>query len=246
MKFSIITVCHNAVSTIERTIKSVIGQNYPDFEYIVIDGASTDGTLNILDDYRQKITHLISEKDRGIYSAMNKGIRLANGEIIAFLNSDDFYIDENVLTTVRNRIETSDKHADVYYGNLIIYNKGTGEGRLWKPGLLDRLFLYRGTLPHPAMFYRRNVFDTVGIFDESFVISGDYEWVTRAYFHKQVKFSYINVLPVVFMEGGKSTSPSGSAIAKEEKIKIRNMYYSDFSGKIYYPIRNRIKKTFGF
>ena len=246
MKFSIITVCHNAVSTIGRTIQSVIGQTYTDYEYIIIDGASTDGTLDVLNRYRNNFSHLISEKDQGIYSAMNKGIKLASGEIIAFLNSDDFYIDENVLTTVRNKIVTNDEGAEVYYGNLVVYNKETGQGRLWKPGLVNRLFLYRGTLPHPAMFYRRNVFDIAGIFDENFVISGDYEWVARAYFLKQIKFRYINVLPVVFMEGGKSTTEAGSAIAKEEKTKIRNMYYSGFFGKIYYPIRNRIKKTLGF
>ena len=105
MKISIVTVTLNSEKTLERTIKSVLGQNYSDVEYIIIDGGSTDGTLNIIEKYKDKISKVISEKDNGLYDAMNKGIKLSTGDIVGILNSDDFFYNEEVLSIVANSFE---------------------------------------------------------------------------------------------------------------------------------------------
>ncbi|HRP58868.1 MAG TPA: glycosyltransferase family 2 protein, partial [Vicingus sp.] len=131
-KVSIITVCYNSEKTIEDTIKSVANQSYPNIEYIVIDGGSTDNTLAIIDKYKDKISTVISEKDHGIYDAINKGIKLATGDIIANLNSDDFYIDSDVITDVVATFEnekTDTLYADLYYVDAVDTNKII---RYWK------------------------------------------------------------------------------------------------------------------
>ncbi len=245
MKFSIITVCLNSEPTIERTIRSVLEQRHADIEYIIIDGASSDGTIAIINRHKKNVAHFISEKDSGIYNAMNKGIDLASGDFISFLNADDFLIDSGVINAVQKGIEQNPENADIYFGNLIIYNHDTGRGHCWKPGKLNKLFLYRGNLPHPAMFYNKKIFASVGMFDESFKVSADYEWVVRAYLKYDVIFSHLDVLPVIFTSGGRSTDKSWNTIISSENKRIRKMYFSSNMQKIYFPLRNRIKKITG-
>ena len=127
MKVSVITVCYNSASTIEDTIKSVLQQNYKNLEYIVIDGASTDGTLDILHQYKSKITQLISEPDEGMYHALNKGIEIATGNIIAFLHADDVYAFPEVISGVAEQM----KNADALYGDLIYVQKRNIDKIIW-------------------------------------------------------------------------------------------------------------------
>ena len=124
MKISVITVCRNSEETIERTLQSVACQTCKDFEYIVVDGVSTDSTLEIIDKYKSHISKFISEPDKGIYDAMNKGAKMAEGEYIVFLNADDVFIHENVLSLVAEKMK--DKKADLFYGDLVFLEKNTG------------------------------------------------------------------------------------------------------------------------
>jgi glycosyltransferase involved in cell wall biosynthesis len=155
-KVSIITVCYNSEKTIEDTIKSVINQSYPNIEYIVIDGVSNDNTLAIISKYKDKITKIVSEKDKGIYDAINKGIRLATGDIIANLNSDDFYIDNNVIADVVATFEnekTDTLYADLYYVDAVDTNKIV---RYWKSKQYkEGLFLKGWMPPHPTFFVKK-------------------------------------------------------------------------------------------
>lgn len=245
MKFSIITVCYNAAQTIEATILSVIEQTYPHIEYIVIDGGSDDGTISIINKYREKITYFVSEKDNGIYEAMNKGIAAANGDFISFLNADDYLVNKSVIKNITISIEKFGANkADVFYGDIIIYNPSTGTGNVWKPGRLNKLYLFRGTIPHPATFYNKEVFAKCGRFDTSFKIAGDYEWVIRAYVHYKIVFKHISNVSCIFLEGGLSTNDKASAITIKERKKIIEKYFN-MTERIYYPLRVRVKKLFG-
>ena len=162
-KISIITVCYNSAKTIEDTILSVINQTYNNIEYIIVDGLSTDNTLEIVNKYQDKIAKVVSEKDAGLYDAINKGIGLATGEIIANINSDDFYIDNNVIADVVAKMEDEKSdtlYADLYYVDEIDTNKVT---RNWVSGAYKKGMFYKGWMPpHPTFFVRKSVYDNYG------------------------------------------------------------------------------------
>ncbi len=162
-KVSIITVCYNSAKTIEDTIQSVVNQTYDNIEYIIIDGLSTDNTLEIVNKYKDKITKIISEKDNGLYDAINKGIGLATGEIIANLNSDDFYIDNNVIADVVVKIEEEKSdtlYANLYYVDALDTNKVV---RNWVSGQYKKGMFFKGWMPpHPTFFVRKKVYDQFG------------------------------------------------------------------------------------
>lgn len=145
MKLSIITVSYNSAKTIEFTINSVLSQRIPDLEYIIIDGGSTDGTIKIIQGFREKISIFISEPDMGIYDAMNKGIRMATGEVIGVLNSDDIYADENVLHDVMQNFN-SDYSIDILFGNLVYVKQDNTDKivRKWKSQPYFKYFLKPG------------------------------------------------------------------------------------------------------
>ncbi len=178
-KVSIITVVYNNASSIERCIESVLNQTYPNIEYIVIDGGSDDGTLDVIRQWSDGIDTLVSEPDAGIFDAMNKGLALATGEIIAFLNSDDYYLRDAVYLSVRNLLKSG---ADLSYAGMHFANEANhvvlaDECRAWNPSLLIQ------GIPggHETIFARRKCYDSVGNFDLSFSLAADYHWVTRVY-----------------------------------------------------------------
>ena len=155
-KISIITVSYNSQSTIKHTIDSVSSQTYKNKEYILIDGASKDWTLDILDFKKDKIDTFVSEPDDGIYDAMNKGIKTANGDIVGILNSDDFYYNQDVLSKVAKVFEET--NCDCLYGDLIFVNKGDARKivRYWKSGKFEKNLMTKGwMLPHPTFFVRK-------------------------------------------------------------------------------------------
>lgn len=196
MKISIITPSYNSVKTIERTIESIISQNYTNLEYIVIDGWSTDGTDNIVLSYQDKLNiKFVSEKDDGIYDAMNKGIRMATGDIIGILNSDDFYNDSSVLSDVIRNFE--DSKIDAVYGDITYFSNDVNKvTRYWKAGEYKENNLNNGwVIPHPALFLRKSVYDKCGFFNLSFKIASDYEFILRI-----LKVYHINIkyIPRVF------------------------------------------------
>lgn len=198
MKVSIITVCLNSAATIEQTIQSVLGQTWKNIEYIIIDGQSTDGTLEIIDRYRDKITTCISEKDQGLYDAMNKGISVATGDIIGILNSDDWYAKDTVEKVVD---AFQEEKADLVYGAMEIVHPGGYMSRVKNDAL--EYMLYRCVIPHPTVFVRRNVYLEVGVFDLEYKVLADYDLLMRMYLH-HVKICQLPVVLTYFRKGGFS------------------------------------------
>ncbi len=176
MKISVITVCYNSADTIEQTIQSVVSQNYGELEYIIIDGGSKDGTLAVIEKYRESISLLISEPDQGVYDAMNKGLQKCTGDVVAFLNSDDWY-EQDTLEKVNRYF--GDTLADMVSGNVYLYADGKAQkmelGRREK----DDVF-FRVIYPHPALFVRRSLFQKMGGYDTSYRVAADVAWVINA------------------------------------------------------------------
>ncbi len=206
-KVSIITVCYNSGNTIEDTLQSVINQTYPNIEYIVIDGVSSDNTLSIINKYKDKITKVVSEKDNGIYDAINKGIRLATGDIIANLNSDDFYIDNNVIADVVATFEkekTDTLYADLYYVDAVDTNKIV---RYWKSKQYkEGLFLKGWMPPHPTFFVKKEVYQQHGLFDLQFKSAADYEIMLRFIHRFKTSIAYLPRVIVKMRVGGVSNA----------------------------------------
>jgi glycosyltransferase len=206
-KVTIITVCYNSSKTIEDTRLSVINQTYNNIEYIIIDGLSTDNTLEIVNKYKAKITKVVSEKDKGLYEAINKGIGLATGEIIANINSDDFYIDDKVITNVVAKMETEKSdtlYADLYYVDAIDTNKVT---RHWVSKNYKVGMFFKGWMPpHPTFFVRRTVYKNYGSFNLDFKSAADYELMLRFIHKHQCSISYLPRVVVKMRIGGVSNS----------------------------------------
>jgi glycosyltransferase involved in cell wall biosynthesis len=179
LKVSIITVVFNNAKTIAKCIESVLAQDYDNIEYIVVDGSSTDGTQNIIERYSDSISVYISEKDGGIYDAMNKGLSLVNGDVIAFLNSDDYYFPNAVSASVRNLQENDCdlSYAGFYYANEAGYAEIADEARPWN----ETLLLQGIPGGHETIFAKRHVYDAIGGFDLQYRLAADYQWVTRVF-----------------------------------------------------------------
>lgn len=242
LKISIITICKNSETTISQCINSVAEQSYPNIEYIIIDGASSDGTLQIIDKYKNKISSIISEPDKGIYDAMNKGVNVSTGDYLFFLNADDFLISNNTIENVAEFINSRNgKTADIYFGQVLIYNKKNGIGNLWKAANVSKFSLYRGSIPHQATFCKRESFSKCGLFDTSYKIAGDYEWFVRSLLKYNLTFVRSEIIVTVFNKGGISTDNNSAIIIKKEKERIRKTNYSFWERK-YYNFRWFIKK----
>ncbi len=205
MKLSIITACFNSAATIEHTIRSVLAQDHPDVEYILVDGASADNTLDIIAKYKDRIAKIISEKDQGIYFAINKGIKLATGDAIGILHSDDFYPNGHILSRVAEEFQRS--NADSVYGDLQYVNQSdTGKiFRYWRSGeYREGLFLKGWMPPHPTFFVRKNVYERYGSYDTQFKSAGDYELMLRFLHKHRISVSYIPEVLVKMRVGGVS------------------------------------------
>lgn len=206
-KISIITITYNNKATIAQTIDSVVSQTYQNIEYIVIDGKSSDGTVEIAKSYGSKIHKIISEKDFGIYDAMNKGLRNVTGEIVGFINADDFLHDENVIADLAAAFMESD--CKIIYGNKIYVspentNKVT---RIWKPGIFNKNNFKKGWMPpHLSTYIKKEVYDQIGLFNTNFKIAADYELLFRMMYVNNVKAEYIDRNIVFMRAGGVSNS----------------------------------------
>ncbi len=205
LKVSIITVCYNSSETIESTIQSVLEQDYQNIEYIIVDGKSTDTTLQIIDKYKPEITKIISEKDDGIYYAINKGIGIATGDIIAVLHADDFYSNPQVISKVVKKIE--EENADTIYGDLQYVDREDTSfvKRNWKSGeYKDGLFLKGWMPPHPTFFVRKTCYEKYGKFNTILRSAADYELMLRFLHKYKCSTSYIPEVLVKMRIGGKS------------------------------------------
>lgn len=205
LKISIITPSFNSSKTIAQTIESVLAQDYHNIEYIVIDGASRDGTHDIVGRYGERITHFVSEPDKGIYDAMNKGVMTASGDIVGIINSDDFYISHDVLSKVASAFETSG--ADAVYGDLVYVDEMNTDKivRKWKSGkYAANSFRWGWHPPHPCFFVRREVYDRLGIFCDELRISADYELTLRFLYIHHISVAYLPEVLVKMRTGGAS------------------------------------------
>lgn len=248
LKVSIITVVLNSEKTISDTIISIINQTYPEIEYIVVDGCSTDATLEILKMYENNIDLLISENDEGLYDAMNKGIKLATGDIIALLNSDDIYYDNNVIEKV---VETfrNNQGLDIVYGDLIYVKESEINKivRKWTSIPYSELFFNTGNVPpHPTLFIRKKVYDQISLFNLDFKLAADYEFMFRLF--KKNSFSSI-YLPEIFvrMRLGGVTSNSWKNRIKQNIEILRAWKLNGLRPPLYFlPLRiiNKVSQFF--
>lgn len=205
LKVTVITVCFNSSKTILDTLQSVANQSYPNIEHIIIDGDSTDNTLEIVRNFGKHVSLLISEPDRGIYDAMNKGISIASGEIIAILNSDDFYLDSDVISKVVYSFE--ENKVDCVFGDLVYVDAINTNKilRVWKTSeFVTSSFKLGWHPPHPSFFVRRKIYEKFGKFDTSLKISADFEIILRFLERYRISSTYLSETLVKMRVGGES------------------------------------------
>ena len=204
-KISVVTVVHNNAATIEDTILSVAAQTHPRLEHIVIDGASTDGTLDVIQKYTDKLAVVRSEPDRGMYDAMNKGLALATGDVIGFLNADDVYADSRVLEEIVHAMET--QNVDACYGDLVYVDRMNSRKvvRYWKSQTYQDGLFEKGWMPaHPTFYARRRIYEQYGGYDIAYRRQSDFELTMRFLAVHKVKSAYIPRVLVRMRSGGAS------------------------------------------
>jgi glycosyltransferase involved in cell wall biosynthesis len=244
MRISIITVCYNSAQTIEKTIKSIESQTYQNIQYIVIDGGSTDNTVEIINKHIGVISDFISEPDNGLYDAMNKGIAMATGDLIGILNSDDTFYSDSVVEQIakfhyQNIIDAS-------IGNILQHSE-TGKvvrnytSRYWNPMKLKIGFMP----PHPSIFFKRELFNQFGNYELSFKIGADYELITRFFLKNNIRWKYSGITTTAMLVGGLSSSGTSSyKLITSEIQKALNM-----NGVLFSPLKIKLRffwKIFGF
>jgi glycosyltransferase involved in cell wall biosynthesis len=229
---SIITVCRNEVSRIQTTINSIIHQSNRNFEWIVVDGASSDGTLDLLHARKPPHTKLITEPDKGIYDAMNKGVRLAHGTYLLFLNAGDWLADDHVLEDFHRQ----SPREDLVIGDILIkYPDGREQYRPSAACGTNQDYLYWRSLPHQSTFIRRSLFDLCGDFDTSFRIGADWEFFARTILHHNASIMKWSRCVTVFPNDGFSADPANVNIRNRDRRRIRQTHF---------PLSYRVRRYF--
>ena len=207
MKISIITITYNSAATVEDTIKSVVSQDYPNLEYIIIDGKSKDNTLEIVNRYSDKISKVVSERDKGLYDALNKGIKHATGDVIGMLHSDDLYANNQVISHIAN-VFSKDPSTEAVYADLVFVNRIDTDKvmRTWTSGQYEEGAFLRGWMPpHPTFFVRKECYEKFGGFNtEDLKLSADYELMLRMIHKNKIKIAYLPEVIVKMRMGGIS------------------------------------------
>lgn len=222
MKISVITVCYNSEMFIGNAIDSVLSQSYADIEYIIVDGLSKDNTIQIVKEY-EPLFHgklkWVSEKDMGLYDAMNKGIKMATGDVVGILNSDDFFYDDHVLSKVA--VAFKDPSIQATTGDIVFVREDNLDkvirhysSKKWKPSK----FAWGYMPPHPAFFVRRDLFDQFGFYQTDYKIAADYELLIRLLLKNQVKWKYLPLITTKMRMGGASTDGIKSLITLNREI----------------------------
>lgn len=210
MNVSIVTVCLNSADTIEDTMRSVREQEYGQIEHVIVDGGSTDGTLDILKRYGGSVAKLVSEPDKGIYDAMNKGLHLSQGAVVAFLNADDIYASPTVVSEVVAAMARAS--ADAVYGDLLYVRRDNPHKvtRYWKAGdYLPGAFRLGWVPPHPTFFCRRELFEKYGYYKERYRIAGDFELMLRLIEKHRIRVGYVQRPLVKMRVGGRANTIRG-------------------------------------
>lgn len=244
MKISIITVCFNSAATLEKTILSVANQSYKNIEYIIIDGNSTDGTLDLIKKHQDKINLWISEPDKGLYDAMNKGIALATGDLVGILNSDDTFYYTTVIDEIANFHKQNDIEASV--GHIIQHNENGKivrkySSKYWTPEKLKIGFMP----PHPSIFLKTTLFSKYGNYVLGFKIGSDYELITRFFLKNKIRWKYSGITTTAMLVGGLSSSGSASYKLITQEIQKALL----MNGIAFSPIKIRFRviwKIIGF
>ncbi len=220
MKISVITVTYNCASVVNDCLYSVLNQSYSNVDHLVIDGASSDGTISILKAHSKHLEVLLSEADRGIFDAMNKGIKFAKGDVIGFLNSDDFYAHKNVLTKVA-KVFTDDTSIDACFADLIYTDKidTSHEMRYWQSNNFSPGAFSTGwSPPHPTFYVRRSVYERFGGFDLSYGLAADVELMMRFLELHKLRVKYIPDVWVKMRMGGASNSNWLNVLVQNQQI----------------------------
>lgn len=223
MKVSIITVVYNNAAGIADCIESVLRQSYPYIEHIVIDGGSKDGTQNMIAPFIDRLGYYISEKDKGLYNALNKGIRKATGDIVGILHSDDLFFNSDTIQNVVN--EFMESNADLIYGHGIYVDQKDVSvvKRVYKAAPFRRKYLFFGWIPlHTTIFVKREVFDQWGLYLEHFSISSDYEISLRWFLEPTIQKHFLDLYLVKMRIGGKSTS---AVTQKKKSLEDMSIIY---------------------
>ncbi len=215
---TVVTAVYNNRAFIREAIASILAQDYPHIELVVVDGGSTDGTLEVLKGFGARIASLVSEPDGGVYDALNKGIARANGDVIAFLHSDDIYQSPDAVSSVMLRLE--DASTDAAYGDLVYVDRADDKRviRTWRSGTFTRVDLWTGWMPpHPAFFMRRSRYLEWGGFDVTFRIAGDYDAFLRYLWTHRARCVYVQKTLVRMRLGGVSNRSVGSLLRKSSE-----------------------------
>lgn len=221
MKVTIITSCYNREQTIRGCIESVLSQDYPDIEYIVVDGASKDNSLSIINEYKDKISKIISEPDHGMYEAINKGIRVAMGDVIGLVHSDDFLFSNQTVSHIVQRFEET--HADFLYGDGLFVNPENTDKvvRNWIGGTYRLWKVRHGWLPlHPTCYIRREVMERKGLYNESYKIAADSDFLFRYLLGGELSVTYLKEYIVRMRMGGLSTDSARRKQMWKEDIRL--------------------------
>jgi len=235
MKISIITVCYNSAATIEKTIQSVAAQTYKNIEYIVVDGNSKDTTVAIIKKHMGLNTKWISEPDKGLYDAMNKGVAMATGDIIGILNSDDTFYNNTVLEEVA-KFHTNNK-LDASVGNIVQHKENGNivrkySAQNWRPTKLKIGFMP----PHPSIFFKKELFQQFGKYNLGFKIGADYELITRFFLKNNISWAYSGITTTAMLVGGLSSSGTSSykLITKEiqKALQMNSIAFNPYKIKL--------------
>ena len=243
MKISIITVCFNSEKTLEKTINSVLSQNYKNIEYIIIDGGSEDSSLKIIDKYKDNITTIISEKDNGIYDGINKGIQKATGDVISLIHSNDMFVDENVISKIVNFFK-SNSNFDIILADLAFKKKLEDKkitryysAKNFRPWMLRIGY----SPPHLSAFFKTDVFKKVGLYKANFRIAGDFDFFVKCFLKHKIKFNYLEECLIFMSTGGKSGKNFLSYLISSKEInqslKSNNIYSNIFITFLRFPFK---------
>lgn len=249
MKVSLITVTYNSEKYLASCIESVLRQTYHDIEYIVVDGASTDDTLSVIRNYSHNIDKWVSEKDRGMYDAINKGMRLATGDIIGILNSDDVFASNNTVSKIVQCFK--ENGVDSVYGDLV-YVDGSDTSkvhRYWKGAAYNRSAFRWGWMPaHPTFYVRREVVQQLGGYETHFYSAADFEFMTRYLYRHRISSCYLPELIVKMRNGGMSNSSLKKRLRANRRDYLalkRNSVPFPFFASLVKPIR-KLPQFIGF